>query len=258
MKVLLDGDILLYRVGFTTQSETEEIAKYRMVELISRILDSAKATEYVVYLSCGRKDSFRAKLNPEYKANRTQPKPLHYDFLKTLLITEFNAVVAIEEEADDLIGIAQAEDVNTIACTIDKDILYGVAGHKYNFVKEEHFTTLPENATLFFYKQLLMGDKADNIFGITGVGEAKASKALAEYLYEDEETIFLKVQSMYRDWLLNEWADQYEEWGDFQEKQMNNLILLSGIQLKIRSYAGEIWKFPIELPENVRPVLEGE
>jgi 5'-3' exonuclease len=255
MRALIDGDILLYRVGFTTESETEEIAQYRMDELLHRILDTVKATEYVIYLSCGRADSFRAKLNPEYKANRKQPKPLHYTFLKDYLLSKWNAVQAVEEEADDLIGIEQAKDPNTVACTIDKDILYGVPGQKYNFVKEQMFYTLPEEATLFFYKQLLMGDKADNIFGITGVGEAKATKALEDYQFEDEEILFKVVQSAYRNWLMNEWADQYEDWGDFQEKQMNNLILLSGIQLKIRSFEGEVWKFPIDLPAETSPVL---
>lgn len=279
MKALLDLDICLYRVGYTTENETEEIARFRMDELLHRILDTVKATEYVGYLSCSRKDSFRAKLNPEYKAHRKQSKPKHYDFLKQHLLENWNAVQAVEEEADDLIGIEQAKSVtkvgfgeaplkqegliiddddvtySSVACTIDKDILFGLEGYKYNFVKDTFHVTTKQDALVFFYKQLLMGDKADNIFGITGIGEAKATKILADYQYEDEDVLFKVVQDTYRNWLLDEWADQYEEWGDFQEKQMNNLILLSGIQLKIRSYPNEIWKFPIELPEAVRPVL---
>jgi 5'-3' exonuclease len=256
MKALLDGDILLYRVGFTTQDEPEAIAIVRMDELVKRILDTVKATEYVIYLSCGRNDSFRAKLNPEYKANRKQPKPLHYDLLKTHLINNWNAVVAVEEEADDLIGIEQNTNPNsTIACTIDKDILYGVAGQKYNFVKDTFHYTTQEEATLFFYRQLLMGDKADNILGITGVGEAKAGRLLDGLLYEDETVLFKVVQDRYREWLKDEWASMYREWGDFQEKQMNNLILLSGIQLKIRSKPNELWEFPIKVEDKVAPVL---
>jgi 5'-3' exonuclease len=255
MKALIDGDILLYRVGFTTQDEPEAIALVRVDELIKRILDSVKATEYVVYLSCGRKDSFRAKLNPEYKANRKQPKPLHYELLKKHLIENWQAVVAVEEEADDLIGIEQHSNPNTIACTIDKDILYGVEGQKYNFVKDTFHYTTQEEATMFFYKQLLMGDKADNILGIAGVGEVKAGRLLEDLLYEDEAVLFTTVQDRYREWLKDEWASMYREWTDFQEKQMNNLILLSGIQLKIRSTPNELWKFPVEVGANVSPVL---
>lgn len=251
MKALVDGDILLYRVGFTTETETEDIAKYRMNELVSRILDTAKATDYVIYLSCGRKSSFRAKLNPEYKANRKQPKPVHYGFLRDLLIKDFNAVEAIDEEADDLIGINLKEDC--IACTIDKDILYGLEGNKYNFVKEQMFYTSQEEATKFFYMQLLMGDKADNILGIPGIGPKKAEQALDGLVME--QAMFFKVQDMYREWLQNEWSDK--NWGLAEEKLMNNLILLSGVQLKIRTTVGEIWDFPILLEEEVRPTLNG-
>lgn len=250
MKALLDGDILLYRVGYTTENEDEEVAKLRIDELITRILDTVRATSYQVFLSCGRKDSFRAKLNPEYKAHRTREKPKHYDTLKEHLITVWQAVVAVEEEADDLIGIEQNKNEETIACTIDKDILYGVVGHKYDFVKEKIFYTSDDEATLFFYKQLLMGDKADNIFGITGIGTAKAGKALDDLLGESENILYTTVVDMYRDWLVNEWADQYAEWTSNEEKRMLDLILLSGIQLKIRSYEGEIWQPPYGQQED--------
>jgi 5'-3' exonuclease len=246
MRALLDGDILLYRVGYTTESEDEETAKLRIDELITRILDTVKASSYNIFLSCGRKESFRALLNPQYKAHRTREKPLHYNILKEHLIEVWQAQIAIAEEADDLIGIAQEEDENTIACTIDKDILYGVKGHKYDFVKDRIFHTSQEEATLFFYKQLLMGDKADNIVGITGIGPAKASKALDELLGESENILYTTVVDMYRDWLLDAWADQYEVWTSNEEKRMLDLILLSGKQLKIRSYIGEIWEPPYD------------
>lgn len=247
MRALIDGDICLYRVGYTTENEIEAVAKIRMDELIERILDTVKATSFVVYLSCGRKDSFRAKLNPEYKAHRTREKPLHYDILKEHLIKHWNAVVAVEEEADDLIGIEQHSDPdNTIGCTIDKDILYGVVGNKYDFVKDKMFFTSQEEATLFFYKQLLMGDKADNIFGITGIGPAKAGKALDDLLGESENILYTTVVDMYRNWLCEEWADRYDEWSDVEEQQMIDLINLSGKQLKIRSYVGEVWEPPYD------------
>jgi 5'-3' exonuclease len=198
MKALIDGDILLYRVGFTTQEETESIAKVRMDELVSRILDAVSATEYVVYLSCGRNDSFRAKLNPEYKANRTQPKPKHYTFLKDHLLINWNATQAIGVEADDLISIAQTKDPdNTVGCTIDKDILYQVIGHKYNFVKEEFLYGQEDECLNYFYNQMLVGDTADNLRGVDGIGKVKASKYLSD-LYTEEE-LFKTVYDLYED-----------------------------------------------------------
>lgn len=234
MKALLDGDIFLYKIGYTTQEEAEETALLRLSELVSRILDTVKATEYIIYLSCPRNESFRAKLNPEYKAHRKQEKPKHYNALKQELLDKYNAVVAIEEEADDLIGIAQTEDLeNTIACTIDKDILYGIEGYKYNFVKEETFYTSKEQATHFFYKQLLMGDKADNIFGLPKVGPVTADKILSGLEGNDEADYFITVYS--------EYCNRFSE---MSKEDLLSLLLLSGQQLKIRTCIGELWQLP--------------
>lgn len=241
---LLDSDILLYRVGYTTNNEPEEVAQARMEELIKRILDSVGATQMSFFLSCSRKDSFRAKLNPDYKAHRTQEKPVHYSFLKQYLKDVWGAVEAEEEEADDLIGIAQSTLTNTVACTIDKDILYGVVGQKYDFVKEKHFYTSPEDALHFFYKQVLMGDRADNIYGITGVGTATSDKILSDLYGKSAKDYWIRVVDTYRDYLQKEWADQYEEWSSNEEDRMLKMIILSAQQLKIRSEEAEIWQPP--------------
>lgn len=266
MKALIDADILLYRVGYTTENEPEAIAQFRMEELIHRILENTKADCYAFYLSAGRLDTFRAKLNPSYKATRTQPKPLHYQFLKDYLIDVWGAEVAVDEEADDLLGKAQIEGLRelkgmcplaedeTIICSIDKDLLQ-IPGMHYNFVKDVFTVVSEEEGLMWFYKQLLIGDVADNIKGVTGIGPKKADKILDPYLGEDEEVIFIAVQDVYRDWLMGEWADQYEEWEDFQEKQMNNIILLNGQMLKIRTKEDEVWKLPIDLRAEITPTF---
>lgn len=223
MRALVDGDILLYRIGFVTEDATEEDAKSGMDELVRRILDAVSVTSFNIFLSCGRADSFRAILYPEYKANRKREKPKHYQALKDHLISSWNATVADAEEADDLIGINL--DAKSIACTIDKDILYGLEGHKYNFVKDLLFYTSQEEATKFFYKQLLMGDSADNIIGLPKIGEVRALKLLEGL--DTEEEMFEQVRF------------QYEKHG-FTEEQ----LLLNGQLLKIRTREGEIWQFP--------------
>lgn len=244
MRGLLDGDILLYRVGYTVENEDEETARQRIDDLIMRILDSIQASSYNIFLSCGREESFRAKLNPDYKAQRSREKPRHHAFLKQHLIEKWNALVADGEEADDRIGIEQHTDSNTVACTIDKDILFGVPGHKFDFVKERSFYTSKEEARHFFYKQLLMGDRVDNIFGITGVGTAKSDKILDGLLGEEDDKYWGVVVDTYRMYLQKEWEDQYEEWSNREEDRMIKQIVLSGQQLKIRSEEGEIWQPP--------------
>ena len=244
MKALIDGDILLYRVGFGAENEEGSVAISRMDELTHRIITTTNANDYQIYLSDGRDSTFRYRLNNSYKGNRKQPKPLHYQLLKEYLIEQHKAIVAVNEEADDLMGIEQSQTTDTIICSIDKDLLQ-IPGNHYNFVRDEFITITEEEGIHFFYLQLLMGDKADNIPGITGIGVAKATNILESYLGDPEEVIFKIVQDNYRYWLQDFWTDQ-GSWTDVQEQHMNNLILLNGQMLKIRTYKDELWTLPVK------------
>jgi hypothetical protein len=182
-KILIDSDILVYRAGFGVQSEGEpyppnsharQALKY-MVENIKRNCPG----EHVFLLSgAGRDNNFRfevAKTRP-YKGNRTAPKPVYYDYLRSHLMVEYKAIVSEGCEADDLLGIYQTDD--SIIVTIDKD-LDTVPGKHYNFVKQEHYTVSRTQAYRNFCTQLLTGDSSDNIPGLPGIGPKKAEKILA-------------------------------------------------------------------------------
>ena len=69
--------------------------------------------------------------------------------------------------------------------SIDKDFNQ-VAGWHYNFVKKDKYYVSEEEGLRFFYKQILMGDKADNIVGIPKVGPVKAEKMLAKAKTDNE------------------------------------------------------------------------
>lgn len=178
MKALLDADILVYRVAFTTQEEDIGIAKWRMNELIQRILERTEATEYQCYLTASNDSTaFRKKVYPEYKANRKAPRPVHYEALREYLVNEYGAAVSTTIEADDAIGIDSNGVSDCIIVSIDKDLLQ-LPGKHYNFVKDEFQTVTKESGLRFFYKQLLKGDAADNIKGCPGIGEVKAERIL--------------------------------------------------------------------------------
>jgi 5'-3' exonuclease len=210
-----------------------------MEDLVAHILQEVQADDYCIYFSDHREATFRADLYPAYKQNRTQPKPKHYQALKDFLLEKYECKQEVGQEADDGMGIAQTED--TVICSIDKDMMQ-VPGHHFNFVKwTKHFIT-EEEGTLFFYKQLLIGDTVDNIKGVTGIGKGKAGKLLDPLLGESEEVLFNRTRETYIDWLKKEWADQ--EWGEFQEKQVDNIMLLNGRLLKIRTEENELWEIP--------------
>ena len=186
MHALLDADLLVYRIGFTTEDVDLGIATWRMSNLIEKILADTKATSYQLYLTASKDETaFRKKIYPEYKQNRKAPRPIHYEDLREFLLEHWNAELVHTIEADDAIGIAASRD-DCVIVSIDKDLLQ-IPGLHYNFVKEEFKTVTKLEGLRFFYQQCLTGDTADNVKGIPGIGPKKAEKilALADELYDD-------------------------------------------------------------------------
>lgn len=246
MLSLIDADVCVYRVGFTTQNDEEWVAKARFNEMVEGILAETNATEYQLWLSDKTSNNFRTKFYPEYKANRKDfVLPVHYHALKEHAIKEWGAQVAIEEEADDRLGILQTaynaygdesvygEITGSIICSIDKDLLQ-VPGNHYNFVTKEHSFVTPEQGLKHFYTQLLTGDASDHIQGCPGVGPKRADKALAGC--SGEESLLSNVVMCYR-------HNYRDKLGVVDDEFILAQILMNGICLKIRTYEGEIWSF---------------
>ncbi len=136
MRPLIDGDIILYEIGFSCQGvdeNKEEIilhwdsVKEKVDKLIAQICFAVGATVPPSLFLTG-KNNFRIDVAKKkgYKTGRDKPKPHHYENIKQYLIWEYGAQVIEGIEADDAICIAQTEALalgeNTIICTRDKDL----------------------------------------------------------------------------------------------------------------------------------------
>lgn len=243
MKALIDGDILVYRVGYTTQDVELPLAKWRMDESINLMLAELDVESYVVYLTSTDKSNYRFGLYELYKANRKSEKPLWYNELRQHLTDAHEAIMVFEQEADDALAIAQRAD--TVICSIDKD-LDQIAGMHYNFVKKQLYQVTPEEGLKFFYYQLLKGDAADNIPGCAGIGDKKATRILEGCLTEDE---------MYE-------ATREQYLKAYGEEAGDTYLLIFARCLKIRETSDEdLWQPPnkrnlsIEVDSN--EVLQG-
>jgi len=132
--------------------------------------------------SCFR--TYRATLK-KYKGNRDNlVKPPYYDELRTHLVTKHKAKTYQKWEADDTACMSMAvsnakPDTIAILAAIDKD-LEQQEGRHINPNKKAEGVYVVDSFTGWysFYKQMIMGDVADNILGIPGVGEKKAIKLL--------------------------------------------------------------------------------
>lgn len=243
MQALIDGDIVAFRCAATAEGLDEWIAIARTNDLIEQIIGEIKATGSTVYLT--GKNNFRRQIYPEYKAHRVKPPPQHLEACRQYLIKEWKAIVADGCEADDMLGVQQMSlmdngddpevpfDLRSYICSIDKDLLQ-IPGKHYNFVKKEIQEVTYMRGLREFYLQLLTGDRADNVFGIRGIGPKKAEALLEGY--ETEQELFDAVRAQYNN---------------------DNQFLMNGKLLWIWRKENDIWN-PSHLTENTPLVLDQE
>jgi len=181
MKAYIDMDIVAYRCAASCEpTKTKEfrepldLAIRRADELLHRILIETDADEYIGWLSGS--ENFRKLLYPQYKAHRDLiRRPEFLQPCREFLVNEWGAKLTSGYEADDAIGIAY--DGRGVVCTVDKDLLQ-LAGRHYNFVTFEWKDVSDLQADQYFWESMLIGDRADNVPGIPGIGKAKAPRIL--------------------------------------------------------------------------------
>ena len=243
MLALLDGDIILYRCAWASNSDPLGIAIARTDEMIDLMLNDVKADTFEIYISDNAENNFRYAIDPTYKANRKdQARPVWYREIKDYLFEKWNAELSLGMEADDSLGIRQtqcniqplADDCgSSVICSIDKD-LKQIAGDHYNFVKKEGTRVSYIDGIRQLYLQLLIGDTSDNVKGVDRIGPVKAGK------------------------LLNHIGNEYEMFEVVRELYNNNERLLkNGRLLYIRRQDDEIWEFPSRQVKHTKPGGEG-
>lgn len=174
MTCLIDGDPLVYAVGFATGEDPIENALHSIKLKLNFIMDRCNRNDCRIFLSPEK--NFRNELTPEYKATRNpKGRPTHYQAIRDYLTEVWAAEIVDNIEADDALGLAQTD--STIICSIDKD-LDQIPGEHFNYNKDHHYEVTYDEGMKFFWTQMLTGDRADNIRGIHRVGPKTAEKLL--------------------------------------------------------------------------------
>jgi len=216
--------------------EPEQLDSYRELEPVANALQNCKSmientinmattsraatreqVRYTTFLT-GNKN-FRVHVDPEYKANRKDvKKPEHLPAIRKYLQTHHFAQVSEGCEADDFFGQAcldaKKENMEPIVVSIDKD-LNQIAGIHYNFVRDELYVVTERQADKVFWRQMLEGDRADNITGINQVGPKKAAGMIPhsnkETLKMDNDTAKEVVIGQYKKEFGDEWEEKYNK-----------------------------------------------
>jgi len=193
--LLIDGDIVNYQICAANEQDLRFDSDFHVlysdgllcaeqsINYIEGLKSHLDADKIIVVLSDDT-ENFRKDFHPEYKANRKGTrKPLAFKAVREALRKEYKALTEAKLETDDILTLLSSDDRlkgEKIIVSIDKDFEQ-CSGYLYNPSKDRHSGPRfikPEQADLFLYRQVLIGDRTDNYFGCPNVGEVKAKNLI--------------------------------------------------------------------------------
>ena len=210
MIALIDSDSLLYRVGFSSEDEEEWVAKARLDETLTSLVDDElnECTDHKFFISGSENFRFGIATTHPYKGNRENIKrPKHLQALRDHIVNKWEATISCNKEADDDVCIAAYAEPYSVIAHIDKD-LDQIPGSHYNYVKKLFYNVGKFEGLKNFYLQCLTGDKIDNIVGLRGIGPVKAKKALKDCF--TEKALYETCLEMYNNSMTNGEARLHE------------------------------------------------
>lgn len=204
--LLLDGNSMLFRAYYatlythrmTTSNGIPTNAVYGFVMMLNKAIDIIEPDEILVAWDAG-KPTFRHKQFSAYKGTR---KPLDEELIVQFpIVREYLDAAGIKRyeqegyEADDIIGSMAkcCKDVQTTILTSDRDLLQLIDATTHVLLMKKGLSEMDlmdEQNLLDTYgitpsqvieMKGLMGDTADNIPGVQGVGEKTALRLLNQY-----------------------------------------------------------------------------
>ena len=184
MTVFIDADSIVFTLAMTqnTRHDLRRVWKRR----IQDIMNACWEDEALVCIK-GTSKNFRHQLLSSYKANRGPLPPNILEKITYLYehAAEEGAIRATDNwEADDQVADwvleAYHSDMDYTIAHIDKD-LDMLPGKHYNYKKDEHYELSVSDCYRDFFAQLFIGDTADNLPGVKGIGKVKANRLLDQH-----------------------------------------------------------------------------
>lgn len=225
VKAIIDADSIVFKAALTQTSS--RACRINLKDRLSDVEANVFADETSIYIK--GKGNYRNNVYPDYKGNR-KGKQLDEDVKERLADAyeyareELGAFSLDGIEADDLVCIDAHETMNDpemkgIICAIDKDMLQ-IPGTHFNFDKKIITEQSEDDADLFYWSQCIIGDGADNVPGIRGLGEAKTAKLMEGSKMGKRHRI---VEDQYR-------KAYGDKWEDYMKQYCTSLWLLRNLE----------------------------
>jgi len=107
--------------------------------------------DFKVFLSSGRNYRHEIAKTRPYKGNRkVEHRPTYEQEIRDYIMENYDTYVAVDEEADDLLGIWATKYPKAIIATLDKD-LDQVPGWKYNWKNDDLYEITEEQGIYNFH-----------------------------------------------------------------------------------------------------------
>lgn len=192
LRPIVDADFIVYRVGFAVkEDEPIENALATVRTVIHNIWDRFPDSPEPGVLYISGKGNFRDKLTTNesvfleapkyYKGNRDPSmRPHYYDDIREYMINIHGAITVNGMEAEDAAAIHHYsnKDRSTVLVHQDKDLLVIPGWHWHPVKMGDVYYINMRDAAINFWKQVLTGDRTDNIRGIDGLGPKTADKLI--------------------------------------------------------------------------------
>jgi hypothetical protein len=224
-KILLDADSLLYRCGFAADSEDVANALQNLKSQIQKIKEALSCEDMDIFIK--GKGNFRDEISQTtvYKGTRVSTVPTHYRALREYIINVHKAKEVDGMEADDAASVElwknRDPDSGVILAAMDKD-LWNTPGWHFNYDprkwRADYVSLFDANRN--FIKQLLSGDRTDNVPGLPYFAESITltyGDAFKGRVGEKKAQAFVDAcetnrEALTRTWNAYKWYGEQESW----------------------------------------------
>lgn len=219
---LIDGHALAYRTffaltrgsgsGFQTREGEPTAGVFGFTSVLLRILEQERPDYLAVAFDTGR--TFRDDLFPDYKGTRAKmPDELRPQIERVRQLVDAFNIPRLEVEgyeADDVLGSVARQAVELglgvkiitgdrdLLQLVDERIIVSLPGKSLSDSKDymlkdvvDYLGVRPDQVVDF---KALVGDKSDNIPGVTGIGQKTAASLLGKY--DDLDSIYANLDEL--------------------------------------------------------------